>query len=202
MKSFRLVFPSAVLIAASLTASGHVPYLEEEDYTIQRPFLDLDVEQSIAVYAWLESGNDVDVYVCWVPGPVRLFAELLVPVCPSLESFFPAIAVLGPGLPAPALPVGGGYGLLPVPWVDRDEPREQFYEPFGNKSYYQGPSYDTEVSVPGLYFIFCWDPEGTGGDYVLPIGYEERWPLNAILRALQITPKIRRNEELHGPCAD
>jgi hypothetical protein len=38
------------------------------------------------------------------------------------------------------------------------------------------------------------------GDYVLPIGKEERWPPADIRRALIETPKIRRNEELHSPC--
>ena len=200
MNSLRGGFAAGFFWVFTLSALGHVPYLEEEDFSPKRPFFHFDVTQSIAVYAWLESPDDVDVYVCWVQQPSRLFLEALVPVCPAYESFFPSFAVFGPGLPAPATPVIGPYRLATVDWSDRSEPRETFYEPFGDKTYYQGPAYDQQVTIPGLYFIFVWDPDGVGGDYVLAIGKEERWPLPAILRALIETPKIRRGEELHSPC--
>lgn len=194
--------PLTFLLAASLSATAHVPYLEEQDYSLGSPFFDFDVAQSIAIYAWLESPEDVDVVVCWVRQPTRLFVETLVPVCPAYKSFFPCFAVLGPGLPPPAVPVIGPYRLAVLPWADQSEPRDVFYEPFGNKSYYQGPAFDQQVAIPGPYFIFVWNPAGMVGDYVLPIGREERWPLPDIIRALIVTPMIRDNLELHSPCGE
>jgi hypothetical protein len=202
MELIRAAVICIVLYIVAAPALAHVPYLEEQDYSFQRPFLDLDVTQSIAVYAWLESDQDIDVYVCWVPEPSRLFVELLVPVCDEYESFFPGFAVVGPDLPGLSIPVGAGYRIQAVAWMNRSTPRETFYEPFGGKSYYQGPTYDQLVSAPGLYFVICWDPDGKRGDYVMPIGFEERWPIPAIIRAIFITPQIRRDEELHSPCLD
>jgi hypothetical protein len=39
------------------------------------------------------------------------------------------------------------YRLATVDWSDRSEPRETFYEPFGDKTYYQGPAYDPQVTI-------------------------------------------------------
>jgi len=200
MRASPFLLAPALLLAVALSAAAHVPYLEEEDYSLRRPFLNLDVTQSIALYSWLESADDVDIHMCWVPEPSRFFAELLVPVCAAYESFFPWFAVIGPGLPTPSSRLLGPYRLSIIPWREGGAPRETFYEPFGGKSYYQGPTFDRQVTKPGLYFIFVWDPKGTVGDYVLPIGKEERWPPADIKRALIETPKIRRNEELHIPC--
>lgn len=203
MKTPWTLLPVALAAAlAPLRGGAHVPYLEETDFSIARPFLNADVSQSIAVYAWLDSPGDVDVYLCWVTEPTRLFAEILVPVCEAYRDFYPSFAVLGPDLPAPSIPLAGRYRVAPVVWQGANETRETFFEPFGGKHYYQGPGFDRDVSAPGLYAILVWDPQGSRGDYVLPIGLEERWPLLAILRALAITPKIRLNEELHSTCVE
>ena len=79
---------------------------------------------------------------------------------------------------------------------DGKRPRKQFYEPFGNKSYYQGPEVSTFLQ-PGEYTLVYWDPEGCKGDYVAVVGKREIWSANDILRASIVTPMIRRGEELH-----
>jgi hypothetical protein len=194
-----------VAVAAAITlctqsASAHVPYLESEDFDFAAPFIAWDGAQSIAVYSWLESAGDIDVYWVVCNKPTDFYVELLVPVCPAYARFFPQFALIGPGLPAPSVPIGlGVYRATMAPWADRTEPRKTFYEPFGGKSYYEGPDYDARVG-PGLYLLLVWDPEGNSGDYVVGIGKEERFPLPDLIRALTNTPIIRRNEELHSPC--
>jgi hypothetical protein len=75
-------------------------------------------------------------------------------------------------------------------------PRTQFYEPFGNKSYYQGPRLEITLK-PGKYRLIYWDPEGKVGDYVATIGKYEIWLVKDIIRAFKITPIIRAGGELH-----
>lgn len=192
---------AAVLGFVASGAAAHVPYLESRDSSFREPFIAWDASQSIAVYSWLDSATDVDVYWVLVSEPTEFYVELLVPVCPAYESFFPQFALLGPNLPAPSISLGSGaYRLWVAPWTDRDEPRETFYEPFGGKSYYEGPGYDKTVVHPGLYILLVWDPHAESGDYVVGIGKEERFPLPDLIRALINTPIIRRDGELHGPC--
>ena len=79
--------------------------------------------------------------------------------------------------------------------VRHSEPGEQrptFYEFFGGKSYYRGPTFDRILEKPGTYSVYYWDPYAHGGDYVAVLGYKESWGLIDILRALIRTPMIRR----------
>lgn len=190
-------------------ALGHVPYFERIDFREARPFaVPKSVEQSIAVYAWLRSTRDLDFYAFQLDGgqPTRVFLEVLVPVCPGYENLLPWFAVVGPGLPAPepgtTLPfeVPPGEGVVVMPNLAPGEPRDTFYEPFGGKSYYQGPRFDQFLSGPGAYKVVYWDPRGAIGDYVAIIGADEIWEADDIARAVRLTPVIRQNGELHTEC--
>jgi hypothetical protein len=189
----------------SRIVEAHVPYVEVRDYSPQRPLALGEVTQSKAIYAWLQSGGDVDVYSFEITGTTRLFAEALVPVCPEYATFRPAFAVVGPGLPAPSQPIPyvlpEGYGAIVVePGAPESWP--VFYEPFGGKSYYDGPNFDAELSTPGRWYLVYWDPAGVGGDYVASVGYTESFGAIDILRAVVITPIIRQNGELHTTCPE
>jgi hypothetical protein len=194
---------------------AHVPFFEQTDYTEQRPFKVKDsIENSKAIYAWFEtdddinilhrSGPDIDVYAFEVTEPVRVRANALVPVCSGYEVLLPWFAVVGPGLPeiGEELPftLPEDYGAIVVPNLDPDEPRDIFFEPFGAKDYYDGPSFDQQVSEPGTWYLYYWDPLEVGGDYVAAIGNNETFSFIDTLRALIITPLIRANTELHTEC--
>lgn len=204
------------LFLLSPPARAHVPYFEHRDFTEDAPFeIPYTIEQSIAAYAWLETdgihpSEDVDVYAFDYPpngmAPVRVYVELLVPVCPSYETFVPWFALVGPGLPPPAqaLPftVPEGCGVRVFENTGPGEPRESFYEPFGDKSYYKGPIFDEILPGAGRYFLYFWDPYEQGGDYVAVIGGKEIWRPRDIVRALVFTPQIRKDQELHVDCGD
>lgn len=193
-----------LLLTGTSPALAHVPYLEWRDLTFLRPFVVQDVEQSKALYGWLETGSDLDFYRFTVTDPVRLYVEGLVPVCPGYEQFLPSFAVIGPGLPAPTeplpVPLPSGYGAIVVSNEAPGAPREIIYEPFGGKFYYESPTFDQTISTPGVWSLLFWDPYGMGGDYVAGIGRQERFTPLDLLRSAINTPIIRDNGELHVPC--
>ena len=207
-------FALVVLVIAAVPAWAHVPYFEHRDWTQDRPFqVRNGIEQSIAVYSWIEfegwePATDVDYYEFEVTEPVEVYVEAIVPVCPGYEDIMPWFALIGPGLPEPEyeLPDGvdipEGYGAIVVPGPVPGEPREQFYEPFGGKSYYQGGRFEEMVYDPGAYTVIYWDPYEMGGDYVGVLGNQEIWGFRDIIRALIYTPLIRRDRELHIECPD
>jgi hypothetical protein len=89
-----------ILVVTIPAAHAHVPYIEREDYSAEHPFVVMDsIENSKAIYAWFETGTDVDVYTFEVTEPVTVYAQSLVIACPSLETLLPWFAVVGPGLP-------------------------------------------------------------------------------------------------------
>ena len=187
------------------SAFAHVPYLEEMDTSSETPFeIPQPLDKSRAFYSWFETGDDVDVFVFQVTGPMRVFAQAIVPVCQGHEELLPWFAVVGPGLAVPdiALPfeLPAGYGAWVVeneePWT----PRTAFFEPFGDKWYFDGPVFDEVLSTPGTWYLYYWSPYEVGGDYVAVVGPEEIWDLSDILRAIIYTPMIRKGGELHIEC--
>jgi hypothetical protein len=199
------------LFVATLSFA-HVPYFEPKDFSEQRPFLVRHtIEQSIAVYAWLENdtagySEDIDVYVFHIDEPAQIYLELLVPVCEGYEEFVPWFALVGPELPEPQEPLPfdlpSDYGAVVLQNVYPGEQRDTFYEPFGGKSYYEGPIFDAMIEVPGTYYVYFWDPFQNEGDYVAVIGWQEIWRLRDIIRGLILTPLIRQDRELHIDCSE
>lgn len=202
-KTSQLTCFLLIFLAVS-TVVAHVPYFEHRDFSVEHPYVVWkNVEQSKAFYGWLETGTDVDVYRFMVCNkPIRIYAELIVPVVDDVyEDFVPGFALVGPGLPEinESLPfdVPDDLGGIVMKNIVPGSNRSTFYEPFGGKSYYTGSILDINVSEPGEYMIYCWDPNNSGGDYVFVLGKKEIFGPMDILRALFYTPQIRRNWELH-----
>jgi hypothetical protein len=192
-------------------ATAHVPYIERSDYSEENPYYVWKmIEKSKAFYAWLEPtgeniSEDIDVYMFTVGNnPINIYIELIVPVVDDYYSdFVPWFALIGPGLPDinQTLPftIPDGFGGIIIENVEPGTERETFFEPFGGKSYYQGPVLDENITKPGTYYIYCWDPYKMGGDYVLVIGKGEFFGPIDIIRSIINTVIIRRDQELHVP---
>ncbi|MEF8848936.1 MAG: hypothetical protein V5A68_07365 [Candidatus Thermoplasmatota archaeon] len=210
-KSLVILISFLVSISLVTVATAHVPYLERRDYSEEDPYYVWKmIEKSKAFYAWLETdeedtNDDIDVYMFKVRNrPVNIYVELIIPVVDEYYSdFVPWFALVGPGLPEvnQQLPfnLSEGYGGIVMENVEPGMERDTFYEPFGGKSYYEGPVLDKNVSEPGTYYIYVWDPYQTGGDYVLVIGKGEFFGPIDIIRGIINTIIIRRDGELHVP---
>lgn len=207
MKKWTLILTAITfyMVLAAGDAGSHVPFLEGSDFSESEPFvLDHPLKKSRAIYAWLHSGTDIDIYTFELEEQSRLRAFSLVPVCPSYKDFLPSFAVVGPGLALPEerLPfkVPEGYGAVIVKNTPKGTSRNTFFEPFTSKNYYRGPSYDQTISTPGTWYVYYWDPAGKGGDYVAVFGFTERFSFRDIIRAFSNTPKIWFDRELHTDC--
>ena len=199
---------TAALVALAtgpVPAAAHVPFLEDADYSETAPFRVSDVEQSKALYGWLDA-KDVDFYAMEVRDPVRIYTHTLVPRCLEYRSFPVHYALTGPGMPEPAVPLPfelpAGHGAVVV----TDEgagasPRPTIYEQFSARYYFEGPELEYEARVPGQYRMVVWS-DGGAGDYVAVIGKAEKFGPADIVRAVRHTPTLRRAGELRGECTD
>ena len=193
----------------SVPAKAHVPYIEFADYSEAKPFIINDsVEKSKSIYSWFKTGQDIDVYKFEVTEPVRVVIDVAVQKCEANEDLYPWFALVGPNLPKPdeeipfELPEGNGA----IVWknVEPGEPRNEFWEPIGVKCYYWlgfDDRFDQEISEPGTYYVYYWNPDGFAGDYVASIGYLEgvNTPLDNLITFL-ISPLIKLNFENHTRC--
>ncbi len=206
MKLFASFFTFIIFsVFAAPAVNAHVPYIENEDYSAEHPFVVTDsIENSKAIYAWFETGADVDVYAFEVSEPVTVYAQALVIACPSLEELLPWFAVVGPGLPAAdeALPfeLPAGCGAVVVKNKNPGEERDTFFEPFSAKTYFDGPEFSREVTTPGSWYVYYWDPHKIGGDYVAVLGLKESFSIPDTVRSLINTVIIWFNLELHTTC--
>ena len=165
MQKFKTLWLLSGLLLISTAALAHVPYLEETDSNASAPFKCPYALQSIAVYSWLQSDTDVDFYTFNAYTCIPFYAGLIVPVFDVYAEFRPSMALIGQGLPDPGellpVPLAPGEGAIVLHDASL-EPRPQFLEPFGNKSYYQGPELNIKLK-PGEYRLIYWDPKGIRG---------------------------------------
>jgi hypothetical protein len=205
MRELDRFFIILLLVSLTAPAVAHEPYIERDDYSVEAPFVISDsIENSKAIYAWLDNAADIDVYAFEVKKPLRLYAKIIVQACEELRDHLPWLALAGPGLPMPDEPLPfdlpEGYGAYVIKNVSPGEQRETFYEVFSGKSYYDGPLFDREVTATGSWFAYCWDPQQKGGDYVAIFGFKENFSLLRIGASFINTLLIRRDRELHVQC--
>lgn len=203
-RSRILAFAAAVAFCAP--ALAHVPFFEENDLSEESPFVVQDVEQSKAIYAYLESGTDQDSYLLLVREPLRIYVKIIIPFCRSYEGFRPSFALTGPGLPQPteALPfeLPEGHGVIVKHDIAAGTVRPSMYEFFSDQFYFEGPILDIAVEQSGDYRVIYWHPDGEVGDYVAIVGRREDFSPEDWARSFTNTAVIRERSYIHGPCEE
>lgn len=195
---------STGLLSPTLSLA-HVPYIETTDLTVTEPFIVTDVPNSKAVFSYLESADDFDVYYFELTEPTRIFASTTIPLCPEYTEFSVTFAVTGPGLPQPdfALPVrlknGHGAVIVRDP-VESADSRDWFYEPYGGRYYFRAPDFILDDAMPGEYQMIVWHEQGVVGDYLAVIGEGEYWGPEQRAQAAKVSAALDAREDLHVQC--
>lgn len=193
------------LLLAGSNGFTHVPYLEEDDFSAEAPFVVKNIPQSKAMYGWLDGPADVDHFVMQIDEPTRIYMHTNIPYCAEYEDFTVTYALTGPGLPEPdaelpvQLPEGHGAVIVRDDFATVAE-RPVMYERFSSRVYYEGPAYSIDVETPGEYSMIVWHDSQDVGDYVAVIGKAEQFGPVDIWRALTKSFQIRRGKELHIDC--
>jgi len=189
-----------------------MPSIERWDYTVEWPFWVWEtIEKGQAVYAWLNSGSDIDVYRFTVTqqeldekGAVRLRVRANMPACKGAPEFLPWLAVVGPGLPPPTeeipFTLPEGYGAVVVKNTEPGAERNFFYEQYSKKSYYIMDNYEYSITEPGTWYFYYWDPYGQGGDYLAVWGVYDRFDFFDIFKMIFNLPPIVNDSIMHSDC--
>ena len=141
----------ALVLVTARAASAHTPIFIERDITTPEQAWPVgDYAISWAFYGRVTPAVTPQYFAIDGHAGDRLYATLEVPEIAGLENFRPALAVIGPGLPAFDAPRGliapDGYGglLLADPGAT---PRAHFDEPFSGTSYYRGSRLDLSIQA-------------------------------------------------------
>lgn len=202
----------AVLFVFSQPVAAHMPSIERWDFNKLWPFqIRGTIEKGLAVYAYLNSGSDVDVYRFVVSqkeisekGGVRLRVRANMPACKDAPEFLPWLAVAGPGLPQPTedipFTLRAGYGAVVVKNTEPGAERNYFYEQYSKKSYYIMDNYEYTITEPGIWYLYYWDPYKTGGDYLAVWGVYDEFSPRDQRKMSSILPDILSDAIMHSEC--
>ena len=172
----------ALTLALTLTgiavvpALAHRPYFEEQDIESDAPWSVDDPTISTALYATLESADDVDYYTFDGKRGQEILLELTIPQIEGQDEFAPSMALMGPGLSAGDLPgrviqpEETGSLLIPPP----PGAAPTFFEPFSRTSYWERQEQRITLPSDGRYVVAVWHPDGQVGRYTFVIGDKER----------------------------
>jgi hypothetical protein len=153
---------------------AHQPFFESQDITADMPWQIKDPSISTALYASLESQEDVDYYAFNGSKNQSILLSITIPQIAGQENFTPAMALMGPGLPPFDLPKrieksqGSGVQFLPPP-----KNPTPFFEPFTRTSYWTRQEQNVTIPENASYAVAVWDDEGQPGRYVFVIGTKE-----------------------------
>lgn len=192
-------------LLAGGSALGHVPFLEQEDYSFAQPYVVKDVTNSKSIHAALSSPDDVDVYLIQIDQPTRIYTTTNVPFCPQFGTFGVTYALTGPGLPAPDIELPfelpAGHGAVVV----RDQPssaaeRPTWLEPFSGRQMYTAPEYALDDAPPGDYRMIVWSERGETGNYIAVIGEAEIFNAPEIMQVRATSPLLKHGQNLMVDC--
>ncbi len=173
-----IMVTSFMLFVMISSAVAHQPFFEKEDITAEEPWHIADPTISTAIYASLETPDDVDYYSFNASHGQSILISITIPQIEGQESFAPTMALMGRGLvttktaarlpPNVVKPEGFSALILPPP-----ANTTTFFEPFSRTSYWNRQKEYVKIPSDGRYVVAVWDDTGKIGRYVFVIGDRE-----------------------------
>ena len=127
----------------------------------------------------------------------RLYSSIVIPKLSELEGFTPSLVLIGPSTflelvdELKVLDVDTSFGYSIPEGYDAyvfdyngQIPSKEFYEPFGQITYWERQEIDLEIEAPGTYYLAVFDKTGSNGKLALAIGYVEDFSGNDFLTVL------------------
>ena len=127
----------------------------------------------------------------------RLYASIVIPKLVPLENFTPSLVLIGPEAflelvdELRILDSNADFDfLLPEGYVayvfdyNGAIPSKEFYEPFGQVTYWERQEIDLELEAPGKYYMAVFDKNRTSGKLAVAIGYVEDFSGNDFVTVL------------------
>ena len=127
----------------------------------------------------------------------RLYSSIVIPKLDHLEGFTPSLVLIGPSTFLELIDnlkvldtdknfdyyIPEGYDAYVFDY-NGQIPSKEFYEPFGQITYWERQEIDLEIEAPGTYYLAVFDKTGYNGKLALAIGYVEDFSGNDFLTVL------------------
>ena len=158
----------------------------------------LEIPDPIVSWAMYEElSNNVLYYKFDAKKDDKLFTSIVIPKLDGLEDFSPSLAFITPSFTvnlitelkvldstesSPFL-IPDGYDAIVFDY-DGVLPSKEFYEPFGQITYWERQEINLVVPVDGTYYLAVYDSSGDYGKLALAIGYVEDFSVTDFMTVL------------------
>lgn len=158
-------------------ASAHQPYCELTDLTYATPWRVPDASVSYAYFGNLYPARDVDYFTFEATAGQSVLLSLSIPAVEGQADFAPVMAVFGPDIEAEEMMLVPKRVKTPEDqaglMVPLGEEPVYWFEPFGQRYYWNWENYFFEAPEDAIYTVALWHPEERLGRYSFVIGEEE-----------------------------
>jgi hypothetical protein len=127
----------------------------------------------------------------------RLYSSIVIPKLDHLEGFTPSLVLIGPSTFLELVDdlkvlntdknfdyyIPEGYDAYVFDY-NGQIPSKEFYEPFGQITYWERQEIDLEIEAPGTYYLAVFDKTGFNGKLALAVGYVEDFSGNDFVTVL------------------
>ena len=127
----------------------------------------------------------------------RLYSSIVIPKLEPLEDFTPSLVLIGPATFLELVDelrvldtdknfdyyLPEGYDAYVFDY-NGPIPSKEFYEPFGQITYWERQEIDLEIEAPGTYYMAVFDKNGSSGKLAVAIGYVEDFSGNDFVTVL------------------
>ncbi len=161
-------------------ADAHKPIQSDgKNLTFENALIIPDHQISWVIYEELEA-YQTKFYSFEAKQGESFYTSIVIPKLERLETYKPSLAIIGEGIQIQnihkidtELPPGG----VVVYDYDGIIPSEEFYEPFGQASYWERQEIKISIPEDGTYYIVVFDLQGFPGKYSLAVGTIEDFSL-------------------------
>lgn len=158
----------------------------------------LEIPDPIVSWAMYEElSNNVLYYKFDAKKGDKLFSNIVIPKLDGLEDFSPSLVFIAPSFAVNLItelkvldstesfpfPIPDGYDAIVFDY-DGVLPSKEFYEPFGQITYWERQEINLVVPVDGTYYLAVYDSSGDYGKLALAIGYVEDFSVTDFMTVL------------------
>lgn len=156
MKKIVIVF--FLLLISTNTVYGHKLISHDDSHRSFDTALEIqDHKISWAIYEDLGM-NEAKFYTFDAKKGDSFYASIVIPKIEGLENYAPTFVLMGDGIINKKIIYEKGF------------PGNEFYEPFGQVTYWERQELKTEIPTDGKYFLVVMDEKDQSGKYSLAIG--------------------------------
>lgn len=164
-----IVFFILILVSTNSAYAHKLISHDESHKSFNSPLQIPDHKISWAIYENLDS-NEARFYSFEAKHGDSFYASIVIPKIEGLETYSPTLFLVGEGIfEKDSIPFETTLGVKKIPY-EGEFPSREFYEPFGQVTYWERQEVKMEIPLDGDYFIIVMDENNQSGKYSLAIG--------------------------------